>query len=182
MPFKLIRRPRSARVLHKIIRDEIREEYTNMALDVIERLKRDLVTWEKKPKFSFNVQAGEKRWGIWVHYDKKSPIGQIYNWVDEGTGQAAGHGPKYPIVPVHADSLAFGVPNQPKTEPSAVSLRLPAVVMSGYGKQKTVYRQKVMHPGIRPRFFTQSLRDEMKSPTRVGGFRMRTEAAIKRGK
>ena len=182
MPLKLIRRPRYARVLHKIIRDEVREEYNNMALDMIERLKSDIVEWEKKPKFTFTVQVGEKRWGIWIHVDRKSPIGKIYRWVDEGTGQAAGHGGKYPIVPVHADALAFGVPNQPKTEPSLVSLRLPAVVLSDYGKQTTIYKKKVMHPGIRPRFFTQSLRDEMKAPTRRGGFRMRTEAAIKRAK
>lgn len=177
----MIRRPRSPRVLHDIIKDEVRAEYKRLAEEMIQRLLKDIEDWDGQPEFTSRVEVGDKRWMTSISYDKESDMGKIYMWVDEGTAEAGGKGGKYPIVPVHAYALRFTVPNMPKTVPNVIG-GMPGIVMAqGDVEAKTLYRQKVMHPGITPRNFTKSLREEYMKRERVGGFRSVTEAAIKRG-
>jgi hypothetical protein len=181
MPLTLIRRPRSPRVLHDIIKDEVRAAYKQLGDEMIARLEKDIDEWAAKPDFQSRIEVGDKRWMVSVRYDKDTDIGTIYMWVDEGTAEAGGKGSKYPIVPVNAKALKFTVPNMPKTRPNVIA-GIPGVVMAqGNATVMDVYSQKVMHPGITPRNFTKSLREEYMQREKVGGFRSVTEAAIKRG-
>lgn len=181
MPLTLIRRPRSPRVLHDIIKEEVRTAYYTLGAEMIARLEKDIDDWAAKPDFQYRVEVGDKRWMVSIRYDKDTDIGRIYMWVDEGTAEAGGKGEKYPIVPVNAAALHFTVPNMPKTRANVVA-GMPGIVWAhGHATIEDVYRKKVMHPGITPRNFTKSLRDEYKQREKVGGFRSVTEAAIKRG-
>lgn len=81
---------------------------------------------------------------------------EIYGYVDEGTGQAAGRGGKYPITPKKPGGvLAFPSKSTPKTKPGRLR--------SGYGRRgKTiVFAKKVMHPGIKPRDFSGQIKKKM---------------------
>lgn len=181
MPLTLIRRPRAPHVLHGIIKDEVRYAYHELGAELVSRLLRDIADWDGQPDFKYRVEVGNKRWMVSVSYDKESDMGKIYMWVDEGTAEAGGKGSKYPIVAVNADALHFTTPNTPKTEPNVIGGMPGIVFSSGVATFQDIYRKKVMHPGIRPRNFTKTLREEYNSRTRVGGFRSVTEAAIKRG-
>lgn len=183
MPLTLIRRPRSPNVLHGIIKDEVRDAYKDLGSKIVQRLLQDIESWNGQPEFKVRVEVGNKKWYIAVSYDSTEGIGEIYRWVDEGTGEAAGHGGKYPIVPMNADVLKFEIPNNPKTVPDVGGFGVFGIVLeSGIVELGEVFAGKVMHPGIRPRNFTKSLKDDLKQRDRPGGFRSVTEAAIKRGK
>ena len=181
MPMTLIRRPRSPHILNAIVRDEVRDAYRKLCEDSIKTLKRDVARWEHKPSFRYKVACGMKLWYIAISHDSGSEAGTIYTYVDEGTGENAGHGGKYPIVPRNAKSLTFAVPTPTKTTPGVAGI--PGTVMlQGKGmSRELVSVKKVMHPGIRPRNFSKSLRDQLNNRTRPGSFRSVTEAAVKRG-
>ncbi|GAG19960.1 unnamed protein product, partial [marine sediment metagenome] len=81
---------------------------------------------------------------------------EIYGYVDEGTGKAAGHGGLYPITPKKPGGvLAFPSMSTPKTKPGRLR--------SGYGRKgkTTVFAKKVMHPGIKPRGFSPQIKKKM---------------------
>ena len=179
MPFELVRRPRSARRLHSIVRKEVRASYKTLAVFAVRRLEQDIEDWGEQPEFKTKVVVGMKRWSIRIDYDRESEIGEIYGWVDEGTGTYIGND-AYEIFPVDADSLKFSVPYDPKTIPDLFGAGLGIVLEAGDVQQDDVFAKRVLHPGIRPRNFTKSLQDFLKHPTKVGGFRSVTEAAIKR--
>jgi len=179
MPMTLIRRPRSPRRLHKEILDEVRGAYQALAKDIMATLKNDVANWNEQPEFFSTVNVGTKRWFVSVRYNKETEIGQIYTWVDKGTGERGG-GQAYDIYPVNADALHFTVPHFPKTV--ATGFGIPGIVVQhAEATVSDVYTQHVTHPGIEPRNFTSSVRDYYGTRTRPGGFRSVTEAAVKRG-
>lgn len=180
MPLTLIRRPRSPKVLHDIIRTEVRAAYKDLGDEMIQTLKRDIAAWLEQPEFFKTVNVGMQRWFLAINWDRKTKIGEIYGWVDEGTGSRGG-GEAYDIFPLGDYPLRFTVPHFPKTVSTAFG---PGIVMeSGSMAEVTdvVTGAVLDHPGIEPREFTQSLRDYYESRTRIGGFRSVTSAAIKRG-
>lgn len=182
MPMTLVRRPRSAKRLHSIVRDEVRVSYKLLGDVAIKRLQLDIASWEDEPDFRAIVQVGTKQWRLRIAYDTTEMMGKIYKWVDEGTGERAG-GEAYEIFPKNADSLHFELPFEPKTVGSPLGgLDIPGIVLApGLGEPvEDVFVKSVLHPGIEPRHFTESLREYLSSRTRPGGFRSTTEAAIKR--
>jgi len=180
MPMTLIRRPRSPRRLHKEILDAVRGAYQALAKDIITTLENDIASWSEKPTFKSTVNVGTKRWFVSVRYDKTTRIGEIYGWVDKGTGERGG-GQAYDIFPKQADALRFTVPHQPKTV--ATDFGIPGIVFQNAPTEfETVNVEAIYgHKGIAPRNFTQSIKDYYGARTRPGGFRSVTEAAVKRG-
>jgi len=180
MPMTLIRRPRSPRVLHGIILDEVRSAYNALADDIIDTLKHDIANWSLQPEFFKTVNVGRKLWFVSVRYDKDSHEGEVYGWVDVGTGERGG-GKPYDIFPVLADVLHFTVPHFPKTV--ATDFGIPGIVLQyeEAGMEDVITGAVIDHPGIWPRNFTQSVRDYYGARNRIGGFRSVSEAAIKRG-
>lgn len=180
MPMTIVRRPRSPNVMHEVVRNEVREAFRTFCKEAIKRLEKDIKGWEHQPVFRYKVAAGTKLWYVNISYDSESEAGQIYKWVDEGTGENAGKGPKYPIVPKNAKALQFIYPTRVKTTPGVAGI--PGIVMAGgSGKKELITTKKVMHPGIKPRHFVKSLRDELNNRNKPGGFKSTVDAAVKRG-
>ena len=106
-------------------------------------------TWEHKPEFKPTVKITPRTVTLYMTTDD-------VNWhrVDEGTGMAAGHGGKYPILPgiltgkSKKRALAFSSKSTPKTQPGRL-----LAAGGKKGKVDTVVKG-VMHPGIRPRNWT----------------------------
>lgn len=179
MPMTLIHRPRSPRRLHQEILDAVRGAYQALAKDIIATLKSDVANWNEQPEFFSTVNVGTKRWFVSVRYDKETEIGQIYTWVDKGTG-ARGGGQAYDIYPKVADALHFTVPHFPKTV--ATGFGIPGIVVQQPDiSTSEVITKHVTALGIEPRNFTSSVRDYYGTRSRPGGFRSVTEAAVKRG-
>lgn len=185
MPIELIRRPRSPRRLHSVVRGEVRNSYNLLGDVIIKRLESDIQDWEHQPEFEKKVVVGTKTWSVRVRLaDPDSEAGEIYNWVDKGTGSKVDGGESYEIFPVVADALSFTVPDLPKTVASSLSGSalpggLPGIVLDANIDTNDVLTKKVTHPGITPREFTKSLNEFLKSKT-PGAFVPVTEAAIKR--
>ena len=176
----IVRRPRSGKVMHEIVRNEVREAFRDLCEKAIKRLQKDIATWEHQPEFRYKVAAGTKLWYISITYNSSTEAGQIYHYVDEGTGKNAGHGGKYPIVPKNAKALQFIVPSYIKSTPGVAGI--PGITLSGgSGKKELVTTKKVMHPGVRPRNFVKSLREELNDRGKSGSFKAVVDAAVKRG-
>lgn len=104
-------------------------------------------TWSHQPKWEVLVSLSGSLFTVLVDTSDK-----IFAYVDRGTGEAAGHGGKYPITPKKGKSLHFREGFVAKTVPGVVG-SLPGT--SGSGKH--VFRRLVMHPGIKPRDFTKNI-------------------------
>lgn len=182
---KLVRKPR-VRPIQRAVLDEVREEYNNMADDIIDELLHDVDDWKSKPKFTKQVTVSSRAWNILVKVDARTRMGKIWKWVNEGTGL---HGPQhkaYPIYPKKARALHFFVPHYPKTLPTGPVIGPRIVLAQGAAGQGEVFAAKVdrpgqTHPGIRPRYFTESLLKILKSRSDRRGLKYRTDKAVKRG-
>ncbi len=183
MTMKLIWRPRALRRMTTSIRNEVRASWKLSAAAAVRTLEEDIADWDEKPRFITKVVVSKKKWLMRISVDRRTKIGKIYMWVDEGTGLWGPKKAEYPILPVHAKALAFPVPYFPKTKRgTTVRPTSPVVDYTGVNlEQHDVVVGGVMHPGITPRNFTDSLRKFMRDPTLVGGLKSITEAAVKRG-
>ena len=76
--------------------------------------------------------------------------------------------------------MKFPVPHMPKSLPGIAGIGPFRVLRHGDMTQVDVVTQKVMHPGIRPRDFSGSMRRELSERDRPGGMKSVTDAATKR--
>lgn len=120
-----------------------------------------------------------RAWRISFGYDRRTRGGRKYSLVDDGTGIHVGDA-AYPIVPKHKKVLKFTYPTPVKTTPGIPGIGPGLVWQQGAVDRGVIFTKTVMHPGIRPRHFSKSLRDFLNSRTRPGGLRSTSDAAVKR--
>lgn len=178
MPLRLIRKPRSANVVKPIIKEEVRAAWKELADKTIKELDGFVADWADKPVFKAAISLGEKEWIFNIKYDAKTTGGMHFKFVDKGTAERGGHGSPYVITAKNVKYLHYYTPDFPKTSPAEGGR--PSTGQSTDGDRSEVFRVSVIHPGITPRRFTDSLRDELKPPG-AGSFKNITDAAIKRG-
>jgi hypothetical protein len=157
------------------IQAEVRTALNTLGDTSIKELQTEIADWQDQPRFSKNVTMTAKEWILQVKIDKRTKAGMIYNWVDKGTGSRGGH-KDYPIVPKKAGGmLRFSWPYAPRTMPNPGIPNFPHT-----DAVRGVVTKAVMHPGMYPRNFTNTMLTKLKNPKQVGGFRSTLEAAIKR--
>ena len=130
---------------------ELRKAQGEWMGKVIREYQGTTKNWKRRPAFFGRGSEVGVVTKIEIGYDS-----EIYGYVDEGTGQAAGHGGKYPITPKRPGGvLAFPSVSTPKTKPGSLK--------SGAGRRggSTVFTRKVMHPGIKPRNFSRQIKKKM---------------------
>ena len=153
--------------------DKLRLELLNAIRKVGRATRREFEAttknWKHKVKFEMLISLKDGPTALVATDDK------IYGYVDEGTGQAAGHGGKYPIRPKRAKALAFPSVSVPRTRPGSL--------VSGAGSKggKTVFAKEVWHPGIKPRDFTGQIKKKMLPRFRREMEKAMVEAARKSG-
>jgi hypothetical protein len=176
MGIKIIRRPRSAKRMTDVVRNEVRRGLNDLAGVVKIRLKTDVKDWDEQPSFIVKVVVSDNHWVLEARVNSRQRIGKIYKWVDEGVGEYGGKAKLPPIVAKKRNKtgMGFNVPHQPKTLPVPPVPGIPAG-----GPQTFVRTRQVRHPGIYPRRFTETLKDWLKSK-QPGAFRSVIEAAVKR--
>lgn len=177
MPMKLVRRPRSPKVLHDIVMSEVRSAWEGMGGDAIAQLQDDVKDWENQPEFKTKITMTSRRWTFEVKYDKRTRAGKIFKWVDEGTGERGNDpaGKAYDITPKNAQALVFWHPVSAMTTPKIKPYN-PAT-----GEPKLRITQHVTAPGITARDFTEAIRLGLKRRDSAQGFKQITDKAIKRG-
>lgn len=122
--------------------------------------------WRNKPVFAFMIVKGRNRLTGQFRAGKH---GQLWKWVDEGTGQ---YGPKkrpYFIYPRNVPKLKFRTGYLPRTKPIARMNAGPGQAIGPW-----VATDFVLHPGIKGREFTQTYIESLFRPV----FRQRIHDAI----
>jgi len=173
--FVLTRVPK-VRFITGLVEQELLDAMENILWPAVkENLDRNVVDWGQKPAFehSINLSRGRADFVVKVRMDK---AGEIYEWVDKGTGLEGKNKSKYPIDPKspNVTFLKFVTPYQPKTYPPT-QLRY-----SPTGQKVLNYRKHVDHPGIQARKFTELAFAHFKDRGNIRGFYRVIEAAYRR--
>jgi len=177
---KLVRKLRTKTYTRNILQS-VREEYVKLANDVVDELLNDIQGWKEKPRFTYYVAVSSNLWLVEIKMDARASISQIYRWVDQGTGLSGPRHSAYPIYPVQAKVLHFKVPHYPQTLPTGPVIGPRIVLGHGSSYQGDVFTYKVTHPGITPRHFVKTITDKLKNRAWSGGFKARTDKAVKAG-
>lgn len=114
--------------------------------------------WVKKPKWIVRNDRNTKELRAYLEVSGENR--QIWQWVDEGTGQYGPQGSPYWIFPRSpGGKLFFQAGYDPKTRPIAK-----ANVGSGTSSGPTVSSTGVLHPGIKAREFSKTYREKILQP------------------
>lgn len=156
MKVKVIKMPNVMRI-RKLMLEEIREELIGIGKGYQAILSGFIADWDNRTRFHYETTV-QGQWRVAILHDSQSKEGKIFDWVNDGTGEQAG-GSKYPIRP-HGDyPLRFITPHNPKT--LAPGQNPPS------GARETVFTYQVLHPGIKPRKFTENVIDKDDFLTRI---------------
>lgn len=119
-----------------------------------------VLSWQKKPLFDVKPRKESDR----IVREIVVRDGEIWSYVNYGTGMYGPSGQPYIIEPVKAKALSFQSGYNAKTLPVARGN-----VGSGQRSGDTVLRKAVLHPGIEPRDFAAyfALESEETMPARI---------------
>ena len=160
--FRLVKRPPIASVQYNIVRNEIATQLVTVANTHIEKRNKIVSNFDTKIKFGSKIKVVNNsiKMSILVENYNKSvsdgfSVGDLWAALDE-------YGTKKHDIPKKPGGwLRFqwgGVGSyKPKTSPIAKS--------GGSGKTSgsIVYRKKVKHPGFKPRKFSETIHNKLKS-------------------
>lgn len=174
---RLVREPQSLERMSPEIRKQVRIGYNALGSTMIAKFAAKVQNWDVRPNFAYKVTVSRKKYTLTFRYDGRTKGGQIFEWVDQGTGKYRedGKGTEYTIK-AKKGVLWYELPNpMPKTKAYDGSLAKSYTAPPGVVKKKAV-----RHPGIKPRKLLAEEIDLLES-RRSGSFHNTTEAAIKRG-
>jgi len=115
--------------------------------------------WQNKPKWL--VRSEHKPTELRAMLEVAGDSRQIWQWVDQGTGQYGPAGSPYWIFPRRPGGrLFFQAGYNPKTRPIAK-----ANVGDGSRSGAMVSSEGVLHPGIKAREFSKTYRERVLYPT-----------------
>jgi hypothetical protein len=134
--------PLDTRALHIALEDSLLSTVEGM----LEDYEATTATWEHAVEFDFEVEIGENFTAVVGTND------QIYEWVNRGTGQAAGNRADWYPIPTAPTGVAYQSAFRPKTQPGVLSSRA-----GGKSGPTDVIRAQVFHPGIEPRLFDEEI-------------------------
>lgn len=138
---------RAVESFDKRSRDAMHNELRAILEDMRSNHQRVVSDWRNKPKFRLTMLRNNKRI---IGVLAATQHGNIFKWLDQGTGQ---YGPKqrpYFIFPKRVPQLKFQTGYLPKTKPIA---RYNAGPGRAVGPWVSV--DFVLHPGIKAREFTK---------------------------
>lgn len=172
MPSRKIRSDSRSALLaqDRAARIELNNTLIEIALGLIAYYKDVTSRWKHKPEFAIETKISP----VLIRVDV-SAVGKnadIFGYVDKGTGKAGGfRGDRYPITPKGDYPLRFQGNYNPYTQPVAQY-----DVGDGSRSGDWVSTYLVMHPGIKPRKFTEQAEANI-----LKTFRRDVENAIRRG-
>lgn len=172
--FELVRRPRT-RIMRPVIRRELLQAYQPFKTMIPADIIKELQGWKAYPEITVRIKVSGKRYTVSVHIDKRTKMGKIYWWVDQGTGLDGPQHSTYVIEPVVADFLQFDVPYQPNTMPTEPLRYNPNE------PSHTMRSLHIDHPGIQARNISEKVMRKYRDRKNRQGFYRVTENAYRRG-
>lgn len=167
---RIIKRPPPAKIRFRLIQDQIKRELVPVAKAHVEEREKVVSDFEHDINFGYRISTTEKQitLSIVVENDKEEvsegfTIGDLWKSLDQ-TGTRGSY--QIPKNPQPGKRLAFRLGYQPHTRP------IGRYGGPGVATGKLVRPEVVMHPGIKPRKFSQGINKRL---------RKRYEKAIERG-
>jgi hypothetical protein len=161
--------------MQDIIKKELQAAYTGIMWPAMRAdFEAQIATWNIKPEFKYRINIRQNRYSFEVYVDRRTKAGQVYWWVDQGTGLEGPNRAPYSIDAKNVPFLQFDVPYQPKSFPP-VPLRYDP--MSPLQHIKVTH---VNHPGIQARKFSDQALAKYKDRSNSKGFYRVTENAYRR--
>lgn len=135
------------------LKQELIQGMRDLGVEIRENFDDTVKTWNHKPQF--DPPTSVPKVGIDFISVETITDDQQYGWVSSGT-----KGP-YPIKPVKAKKLAFSGTFIPKT--------FPGIINSGVGFSGEIdqFRDGVMHPGIEPRKFVETIKIQQEKNAKI---------------
>lgn len=164
--FHYLSRPISPTAARAIIRAAMAAEWDRVFWPAVLReyeLLSESSRWNNTPAFFYLITESARKINFNA-YVRKNKAGKIFFGIDYGTGEEGPKRRKYPIAPRRFNPkwikkrktpskgplmLKFVVPYQPKTTPMG------GTRYSSGAAPRTIIIPKIMHPGTRPRHFSQ---------------------------
>lgn len=123
----------------RLLPGALRDAGKQIEREMLRDFRRTTDTWQHKPEFQSMVDVSGANVTVLVGTDDP-----IYKFVDQGTRA-------HIIEPKRARALAFQGRYTPKTMPRVLAS------VAGGSSGKTVFRRFVIHPGTKPRHFTDEI-------------------------
>lgn len=163
--FTLVRKPTSPKILHKIVRDEVRAELVKVGEAAVKSRDRVVSNWSNKPEFESKVEVGTKRLRVTTVAKKGKKLqssnattADLWKWIDK-TGTKAHPIPKQPKK-MGALRFPWGGPGSYQSKTGANPARFGG---PGTVRNPTIrYAKQVQHPGFPPRNFTEAINKDLK--------------------
>ncbi len=176
--FTLTRMPK-IRLISGVVEQELVKSLEDILWPATkEELDRPVKDWGHIPEFEHAIRVVSKTRLDFVVSLKMDDAGQIYDWVNRGTGlegksKSTYSIPKDGMMPV-GKYLRFITPYSPKTYPPEKLRYDPS------GAKVVNYRKHVDHPGIQARKFTEQALNKFKDRSNHKGFFRVVENAYNR--
>lgn len=165
MSVKLVRKPRSPKILHRIIRQAVIDELKPVAKAATQSYEKVVGNWDNKPKFKTDIKVTEKDIEIITVVRRGQRLkngdattADLWKWIDK-TGTKAHPIPKQPK---QKGFLVFpwGGPGSYKSKTGARPARYggPGTVANA----TTQYRKQVQHPGFEARHFSDAINTDLR--------------------
>lgn len=161
--FELIRKPKSPKVQHSIIRNEIQKRLKPVADSAVKSREQVVANWSSgsKPKFKNEVAVTTKKIEIIVVVrrgqrlpNSDATTADLWKWIDE-----TGTRPHVIRPKKSGGRLAFIAGNyQAKTGARPARFGGPGRVVNG----KPVFAKQVQHPGFPPREFSEAINRDLR--------------------
>lgn len=164
MGVKLVRKPKSPKIIHQSVRQTVINELKGVAKAATASYDKVVANWNNKPKFKTDIKVTEKSIEIITvvrrgqrlsHGD--ATTADLWKWIDK-TGTKA-----HPIRPRKAGGklrFVWGGIGSYKSKTGAKPARYggPGIIQDG----EVVFRDGVQHPGFEAREFSKAINVDLK--------------------
>lgn len=165
MGVKLVRKPKSPKVIHDIVRAEVVKKLEPVAEAAVIARRRVVANWSNKPDWQYRIMVKPDAIRVIIQLKRPKSLSggsgntnDLWKWIEKGTKPH-----KIPKQPKQKGFLVFewGGPGsyQAKTGANPARYGGPGRVVSG----TTQYRKQVQHPGFPGRNFTQAINKDLRS-------------------
>lgn len=155
------------------LRRELQDEMRDTGKDMQREFKKVVSDWRTKPRFTIKSTFSDRDMTVTVEPEGNSKVGNIWRWIDKGTGKYGSKHAPYLIRPKPSNAsglLKFRTNYSPRTVPIAK-------FGQGSGSASGEWRSAkvIIHPGIKAREFTKKISDDL-NPS----FKQRIDNSIRR--
>lgn len=164
---RIVRKPRSAHLLHKVVRDEVKKRLEPIAERHVRSRQEVVANWRHRPDFGKQIRITPDTIMLTITIrnrnqslgeDSDATIGDLWKWLDQ-TGTKPHRIPKEGVTLL---AFQWGGPGSYISKTGAAPARHsgPGIVRNA----KDFFAFSIEHPGFPPRHFSEDINRDLKRP------------------